>query len=195
MIVGVEHLTTEALEAGLDEIREAPADFGRVELVVRRPAIDAREVIEAGELDLAVGLVGDTWKVRPSSRMPDGLPHPEMQLNVMSARAARLVAGSRERWPLAGDQLYVDLDLSETNLPPGTRLELGTAVIEITAQPHRGCAKFAARFGRDALAFVNSAAGCELRLRGVNAKVVVAGTVRQGDEIRKVDVHAAAAGD
>jgi MOSC domain-containing protein YiiM len=182
----MEHLTMTRLEQGVDHIRLSPADEGRVELIVRRPAVDEREVVNEATLDTAEGLVGDTWRMRGSKRTPDGSSHPDMQLNVMNARAASLVAGSAERRHLAGDQLYVDLDLSETNLPPGTRLELGSAVIEITDQPHRGCAKFAARFGNDALRFVNSAIGCELRLRGVNARVVVPGTVRTGDTIRKL---------
>ena len=182
----MDHPTGVALEAGLDHVRAAPADQGRVELIVRRPAENEREVLAVAELDRDEGLVGDTWRARGSSRTPDGSAHPDMQLNLMSARVAQLVALEADRWQLAGDQLYVDLDLSEANLPAGARLELGSAVIEITDQPHRGCAKFAARFGRDALRFVNSAAGDELRLRGVNAKVVVAGTVRPGDEIRKV---------
>jgi hypothetical protein len=182
----VEHLSTAALEAGLDVIRQSPADNGRVELIVRRPAVDERDVLDEGELDTTVGLVGDTWSVRGSSRTPDGAAHPEMQLNVINARLAALVAGALDRRALAGDQLHVDLDLSSRNLPPGTRLELGTAVIEITAQPHTGCKKFAARFGQDAWRFVNSPVGRELNLRGVNAKVVVPGSVRAGDVIRKL---------
>jgi hypothetical protein len=174
------------LEAGLDEVRAAPREEGRLEMVVRRPAVDAREVLEVGVLDLAEGLVGDTWRERPSSRTPDRSPHPDMQLNVMSARAAQLVAGSRERWALAGDQLFVDLDLTLDNLPAGTRLGLGSAVIEITDQPHRGCAKFAQRFGQDALRLVNSPVGIDLRLRGVNARVVVPGTITVGDVITKL---------
>ena len=182
----VEHLTTAALEAGLAHVRRSPTDRGRLELIVRRPAEDEREVLTTGVLDRDDGLVGDTWRSRGSSRTEDGSSHPDMQLNIMNARAAQLVAGRAARWALAGDQLYVDLDLSEANLPPGTRLELGSAVIEITAQPHRGCAKFAEHFGREALRFVNSDAGRELRLRGVNAKVIVAGGITQGVEIRKL---------
>lgn len=177
----------EALHAGLEEIRRAPANDGRVELIVRRPAVDAREVLREGLLDPAEGLVGDTWRTRGSSRTADGTAHPDMQLNVMNVRAATLVAVDPGRRPLAGDQLYLDLDVSTKNLPPGTRLELGSAVIEITDEPHRGCAKFAARFGRDALRFVNSAVGRELNLRGVNAKVVVAGRVNVGDTVRKLN--------
>ena len=181
------HLTTEELEAGLPEILRAPKDAGVVELIVRRPAEGEREVLQEGSLDLAEGLVGDNWRVRGSKRSADGLGHPDMQLNVMSVRVVDLVAaGERERWALAGDQLYVDLDLSEANLPPGTRLALGSAVIEVTEQPHTGCVKFSARFGVDAHRFVNTSAHRHLRLRGLNAKVVEPGTVRSGDAIRKL---------
>ena len=182
------HLSTEAIEAGLDEIRRSPTDRGVVELIVRRPAIDEREVLEEGTLDALVGLVGDTWPDRFSRRTEDGSPHPDMQLNIMNARAIRLLADSpdRDRWALAGDQLYLDLDLSEANLPAGTRLALGTAVIEITGQPHTGCEKFSARFGVDALRFVNSPVGRELHLRGINARVVESGVVRVGDAVHKL---------
>jgi hypothetical protein len=182
------HRTMEELTAGLDEIRRSPRDHGRVELIVRRPEVGEREVLDVAHLDLAEGLVGDSWSRRSSRSTPDGSPHPEMQLNIMNARAAALVAVDPDRRALAGDQLYVDLDLSGAQLPPGTRLELGTAVIEISAEPHRGCAKFRDRFGVDAARFVNSPAGVELNLRGVNAKVVQAGTVRVGDCIRRTGV-------
>jgi len=182
----MEHLTPEQLEAGIGHIRQSPADEGRVELIVRRPAVDEREVLEEGELDVDVGLVGDTWNVRGSNRTDDGSSHPDMQLNVMNARCVALIAQDPERRALAGDQLYLDLDLSGANLPPGTRLELGSAVVEITDQPHTGCAKFSERFGVDALRFVNSEVGKELHLRGVNAKVVRSGTVRPGDPVKKV---------
>ena len=186
MLAAVDQPTAAALEAGLADVRRAPADHGRVELIVRRPAENEREVVAVGALDRGEGLVGDTWRARSDPPTADGWPDGDMQLTLMSSRVARLVAVRADRWQLAGDQLFVDLDLSEANLPPATRLELGSAVIEITDEPHLGCAKFAARFGRDALRFVNSATGRELRLRGVNAKVVVAGTVRTGDEIRKL---------
>jgi hypothetical protein len=182
----MEHLGTEALDAGLDEIRRSPADDGRVELIVGRPAVDERRELTEAELDTTMGLVGDTWSIRPSSRTDDGGAHPEMQLNVMNARAIALLAVDPARRALAGDQLYLDLDLSATNLPPGTRLALGSAVIEVTAQPHRGCAKFAERFGPDAVRWVNSPAGRELNLRGINAKVVTSGTVTVGDVARKL---------
>jgi hypothetical protein len=179
------HLTKEELEAGLDRIRSAPADAGALDLIVRRPAIEAREVLDVGELHPAHGLVGDTWRTRGSSRTADGTSHPDMQLNIMSSRAVALVAQSRDRWALAGDQLFIDMDLSAGNLPPGTRLALGSAVIEITALPHTGCGKFVSRFGVDAMKFVNSAIGRELHLRGVNARVVQPGTIRVGDIARK----------
>ncbi|MCP3912950.1 MAG: MOSC domain-containing protein [Actinomycetia bacterium] len=170
----------------LDHVCNAPTDSGRLELIVRRPAEDQREVLEQGELDLAVGLVGDSWDQRPSGRTGDGSPHPEMQLNLMNVRVTELVAGERERWPLCGDQLYVDLDLREENLPPGTRLAIGGAVIEVTDQPHRGCAKFSRRFGGDALKFVNSPEGTAVKARGINAKVVQPGTINAGDSVTKI---------
>ena len=180
------HLTVSRLEEGLDHVRSSPTDVGRVELIVRRPAVDAREVLDEGILDLADGLVGDSWRTRGSSRMADGSAHPDMQLNVINARLSSLVAVDPDRRALAGDQLHLDLDLSHANLPAGTRLALGSAVIEVTEIPHAGCAKFRDRFGSDALRFVNSPTGRELRLRGLNARVVVAGTVCQGDAVRKL---------
>ncbi|HXM72707.1 MAG TPA: MOSC domain-containing protein [Candidatus Dormibacteraeota bacterium] len=174
------------LEQSLDHIREAPADGGTVELIARRPAEDEREVLTEARLDTHDGLEGDTWNVRGSSRTPDGSPNPDSQLTLMNARAAAAIAGEREHWALAGDQLYVDLDLSLANLPAGSRVQIGSAVIEFSESPHTGCAKFSARFGVDALKFVNSPVGRELRLRGANCRVVVAGLVRTGDAIRKL---------
>jgi len=182
----MKHMTTEELEAGLDEIRRSPKDAGRLVLIVRRPRVDEREVLAEGELNTSEGLVGDGWKDRGSSRTPDGSAHPEMQLNIMNARAIALLAQGEERWPLAGDQLYLDLDLSGENLPAGTRLALGEAVIEVTAQPHTGCKKFVARFGLEAMKFVNSPVGRGLNLRGINARVVRPGVIRVGDVARKI---------
>jgi hypothetical protein len=181
-----EHLTTAELEAGLDAIRQSPKDEGVIALIVRRPQINAREVLEEGELDLVEGLVGDSWTARGSNRTPDGSAHPDMQLNVMNARVIALLAGEKDRWPLAGDQLYIDMDLSQENLPPGTRLALGSAVIEVTDQPHTGCKKFAARFGLDALKLVNSPLGRRLQLRGLNARVTQPGMIRVGDLVKKL---------
>ena len=180
------HLGADELQAGLDEIRLSPAGKGTVELIVRRPAEGEREVLEEGTLDLHEGLVGDTWRVRGSSRTDDGSAHPDMQLTLMNARVISLLAREREWWPLAGDQLYVDLDLSPENLPVGARLEVGSAVIEVTEQLHTGCAKFTERFGHAAIRFVNSREGRALRLRGMYARVVEPGRVGQGDTIRRL---------
>lgn len=183
---GVRHLSMTELEAGLDEIRRSPSDGGVLELIVRRPREDEREVLPEAELDTTDGLVGDSWKGRRSSRTPDGSAHPDMQLNVMNSRAIALLAQSKDRWQLAGDQLFIDLDLSEENLPPGTRLSVGEAVIEVTPQPHTGCKKFVSRFGLDAMKFVSTPAGRQLHLRGINARVVRPGTIRVGDTVSKV---------
>jgi len=182
----LKHLTTEELHAGLDEIRRSPKDEGLLELIVRRPSVGEREVLDEGRLDVSEGLVGDTWSSRSSRRSKDGLAHPDMQLNIMNSRVIALVAQERERWHLAGDQLFMDLDLSVENLPPGTRLAVGSAVIEVTPEPHTGCQKFVSRFGLDAMKFVNSPLGRELNLRGINAKVVQPGTIRVRDVAKKV---------
>ena len=182
----IRHLSMAELEAGLDDIRRAPKDEGRLEMIVRRPAVDQREVLQEGQLDLADGLLGDTWKSRGSSRTADGSAHPEMQLNLMNARVVALLAQDKQRWQLAGDQLFVEMDLSEENLPPGSQLAIGEAVIEVTAQPHTGCQKFVSRFGLDAMKFVNSPLGKQLHLRGINAKVVQPGVIRAGDVIHKI---------
>jgi MOSC domain-containing protein YiiM len=174
----MEHASPEELVAGLEHIRSAPADRGTVELIVRRPAENEREVLHEAKLDAEVGLVGDRWHLGSS-------PTNDAQLTLMNARLAQVVARSRARWALAGDQLYVDFDLSIDNVPAGTRLAIGEAVIELSEIPHTGCAKFSARFGTDALKFVNKSPGRELRLRGANARVVTPGTVRRGDLVTK----------
>jgi MOSC domain-containing protein YiiM len=176
----VRHAIPQRLEAGVDEIRSSPATDGTLVLIVRRPEEGEREVLDEGVLDLEEGLVGDRW------RRSGGAENPGTQLTVVNARLLALVEPDRERWPLAGDQLCVDLDLSEDNLPPGTRLGIGEAEIEVSAEPHTGCAKFSARFGSDTLRFVNSPVGRALHLRGINAKVVRPGTVRTGDAVRKL---------
>lgn len=168
------------LRAGLDHVRESPRDVGSLELIACRPAVNERRELATGELDVNRGLVADSWSMRGTS------PNPKAQLTVMNARAAQLFAGDRSRWSLAGDQLYVDLDLSLANLPPGTLLAIGSAVIEVTDQPHLGCVKFAARFGAAARELVNAPDGTALNLRGINTRVVQGGAVRQGDEVRKL---------
>ncbi len=175
-----------ALEAGLDHIRCSPRDQGTLDLIVRRPTENDREVLEEALLDCEEGLVGDNWRVRGSRHTPDGSALLEQQLTVMNARVASLVAVDPERRALCGDQFHVDLDLSKENLPPGTHLALGSAVIVVSARPHLGCWKFDTRFGRDAFTFVNSPMARELRLRGLNATVVVGGTVRRGVVVRRV---------
>jgi MOSC domain len=180
----VQYLTAEQLDAGIDEFRASPDDLGTVEMIVRRPDVDEREVLDECELVVGEGMVGDSYLARGGSA-GDGSPHPEAQLNLMNSRAIDLVAaGDRERWALAGDQFFVDLDLSVDNLPVGTRLTIGTAVIEVAAKPHNGCSKFAARFGQEAVRWVNR--DKHQRRRGLNAMVVEPGVVRVGDAVTKL---------
>ena len=173
--------TRDELEKGLSFIKQAPKDQGVLELIVCRPAVGKRKELQTAELDLELGLIGDNWLARGYRKTADGSAHPDM-----NSRAISLIADSKSQWALAGDQFYVDMDLSKENLPPGTRLELGNAVIEITAEPHLGCKKFINRFGRDAALFVNSEKGKALNLRGVNAKVIKPGKVSVGSVIKKV---------
>ncbi len=168
--------------AGLDHIRRSPTDQGTVELVVRRPAEDQRQILTEAHLDPTTGLAGDNWQDRGTD--------PTKQITLMNVRVIALLAPP-DQWPLAGDQLYVDLDLSLASLPAGSRLTIGTATIEVSPEPHRGCKKFAARFGVDALRLVNSSLGDELRLRGLNAQVINPGTVHPGDPVRRSLTHIA----
>ncbi|NQW24460.1 MAG: MOSC domain-containing protein [SAR202 cluster bacterium] len=182
----IKHLALADLEAGLDEIRNSPKEQGVLDMIVSRPEEDAREVFEQGNLDVGIGLVGDTWQDRPSSRAGNGKPHPDMQINIMNSRVAALVAQDKGRWQLAGDQLFVDLDLSATNVPAGTKLAIGSAMLVVTDQPHTGCKKFAARFGVDALKLISSPIGKELQLRGICAKVIQSGEIKAGDTVKKL---------
>jgi MOSC domain-containing protein YiiM len=169
-------------DAPLDHVRAAPADTGRLELIVRRPASGEREALDEGQLDLTQGLVGDGW----AARIPELTPvYMDAQLTVISTRVLAAIEPDHDRWPLAGDQLYVDFDLSVENLPAGSHLAVGSAVIEVSETPHTGCAKFKARFGGDALRWINSTTGRAHRMRGLNARIVQAGTVRVGDVVRK----------
>lgn len=173
------------LDTYLEHIRASPPETGTIELIVRRPARMARDMLDEAELDPVRGLVGDSWFERGSRHTTDGSANLEQQLTLMNVRAIAAIDDDRDRWSLAGDQLFVDLDLSEANLPAGTRLALGDAVVEITACPHTGCGKFTARFGSDATQWVNTGVGRELRLRGVNARVIRGGIVRRGDAVRR----------
>ena len=173
-------LSRAKLEQGLSDILLSPRDDGVLRMIVQRPEVNERRTIQEGILTLEDGLVGDNWKARRRA-------HPDMQLTLMNARVAALVAQDPSRWPLAGDQLYVDLDLSSENLPAGTHLRVGSALVAITAIPHLGCSKFVARFGRDARDFVNSETGCRLNLRGVNARVVEGGAIEVGSTVTVVE--------
>jgi hypothetical protein len=182
----LKHRTHDELIEGLEDILNSPTNHGRLDLIVRRPEVDQREVLQEGQLDLKYGLLGDTWINRSSSRTPDKSAHPDMQLNIMNSRVIELIAIEKERWKWAGDQLYMDLNISESNTPPGTKLKIGEAIIEVSSEPHTGCKKFVERFGLEAMKFVNAKERKHLHLRGINAKVLKEGRIKTGDIVEKL---------
>ncbi|MGL4648680.1 MAG: MOSC domain-containing protein [Caldilineaceae bacterium] len=184
--LGVTHRTTAEIEAAAAALGPAPLDVGTLELIVSRPLENERLVLERGLLSTEVGLEGDSWLPRGSRSMPDGRANPAAQLTLMNSRVIHALAPNRTDWPPAGDQLFVDLDLSESNLPAGQRLAIGDAIIEVSALPHTGCAKFTARYGHDAIRYINGPDGRAERRRGLNARVLVSGPIRTGDLIRKL---------
>ena len=181
-----EHPSLTELESALGHILASPSDGGKLEMISARPAVGERKQLEEATLDEAQGLIGDNWKDRSSTRTPDGSANPDAQLTIINSRLVHAVSGSKSRWELAGDQLVVDIDLSHDNLPVGSRLEIGSAVVELTAEPHTGCVKFASRFGNPALRFVSGPEAMQQRRRGANAKIIKSGTIRVGDVAAKV---------
>jgi hypothetical protein len=179
------HLRLEELREGLDEIRQSPKDQGILKAIVIRPETDARVSLQRCELSAELGAHGDNWAKGCWMSLPDGRPHPDVQVAIMNARTIALIAQEEARWPLAGDNLLMDLDLSADNLPPGTLLSVGSALLEITAVPHKGCKKFAERFGVDATRFVNARDSLQLHLRGIYARIVEPGIVAVGDTVTK----------
>jgi hypothetical protein len=178
------HPSTDQVDEGMASVRQSPRDAGALALIVIRPRVDERLVLPSVEVDVAHGLAGDNWESRGSSSTPDGAADPGEQVTVMNIRFARLIAATEDRVPLAGDQLYVDLDLSVGNLPTGTLLEFDEVTLRVTDVPHTGCAKFRARFGMPALRMTNGPEGRDLRLRGINTTVVTGGMLRQGETVR-----------
>jgi MOSC domain-containing protein YiiM len=181
-----DHLSLAELEAGMEYIRKSPSEIGVVMQIVLRPRTDEREVVNEAQITIEDGLVGDNWKERGSANTADRSPRREAQITLMNARSIALIAQSEQRWSLAGDQLYVDFDLSDDNIPPGTRLAIGSVIVEVSSVPHTGCKKFSARFGLDAMKFVNSPEGKQLHLRGINTKVIQSGIIRAGDMVQKI---------
>lgn len=171
---------------GLDRVKQSPKDDGVLELIVVRPRVDERVLVERCEVSSRLGVHGDNWALGCWRTLQDGSPHPDVQVAILNSRLIALVAREKSRWPLAGDNLYMDFDLSTDNLPAGQRLAIGTALLEIISEPHDGCGKFAERYGKEAVKFVNSPERKHLHLRGIYARVVKDGVVAVGDRVRKV---------
>ncbi len=180
------HLTRAELEAGLPEILQSPKDNGLVEAITVRPVSEERRVVQSTRMTLSGGVEGDHWANGCWKSTEDGKPHPDVQICIMNSRCINHIAGSRENWAPAGDNLFVDMDISPDNMPPGTRVSLGSVILEITDTPHNGCAKFVERYGREATVFVNTGEGKRLRLRGIYGRVVQDGAVSVGDVITKI---------
>jgi MOSC domain-containing protein YiiM len=181
------HRSFAELQQGLPFILAAPQDDGVLRSIVERPSHGERLTPKASEVSLARGVHGDHWEKGCWRTTEDGKPDPDVQICIMSARCIELIAGSIENWPPAGDNLFIDMDLTPANMPPGQRFAIGTALFEITGVPHNGCDQFIARFGRDAVLFVNTGDGKRLRLRGIYARVIKDGRIAAGDRVAKLD--------
>lgn len=179
------HLNWDELNEGLPVILQSPKDHGTLKAIVVRPDENQRITPAECHLSPELGLEGDSWAKGCWLSLPDGSPHPDAQVTIMNARTIELIAQRESRWSLAGDNLYIDLDLSDENLPCGQRLSIGSALLEVVDRPHTGCSKFAQRFGQDATRFVNSPEGTRLHLRGIYAKIMEAGRVKVGDPVVK----------
>lgn len=179
-------LTLDELWTGWEQIDPSPTETGTIKMIVRRPEVEKREEVQEAEFDTKEGLIGDNWLARGSSSRPDGSANPEAQITLMNSRVVDLIAGDRSRWAIAGDQLFVDFDLSMENLPTGSRIQLGEVIMEISETPHTGCAKFAKRYGAYARKWVMTDEGKQLRLRGVNAQVIQGGKITCDDKITKL---------
>lgn len=184
--VNPQHVTAEQLAAGIAELCDSPREQGRVDLVVVRPMQGKRQCLERVLISLEAGVVGDRWLTTSWKKLANGSAHPAVQVTLMNARCIRLIAGEPTNWAIAGDNLFVDLDLSRENLPTGARLKIGECILQITSVAHNGCWKFKDRFGEAAVKFVNSPEGKKLRLRGVHARVVQGGEVAVGDCIERL---------
>ena len=180
------HLTFDELNAGLAHIRASPKEEGRLEAIIARPAPGERRDLASSEISLAGGVHGDHWAKGCWKTTADGKPDPDVQICMMNARCIELIAQERSNWPPAGDNFFIDMDLTPGNMPPGTRLGIGSAIIEVTGIAHNGCASFIERYGRDACVFVNTGEGERLRLRGIYARVVRDGRVSVGDKVKKL---------
>jgi len=179
-------MNTDEIVGGMPHVTASPADGGKLELIIVRPAEGERVLPGSVRVSPEQGVEGDKWVRSRGHDTPDGGPDPRTQVTLMNARILRLISGEEGRMPLAGDNLIVDLDLSDENMAPGQRLSVGEAVLEVTEVPHNGCRAFLDRYGTDVVKFVNSPEGKRLHLRGLHAKVITAGVVSVGDEVRKV---------
>lgn len=179
-------VTQPEIDQRLSSVLDSPKDQGTVEMIVVRPFKNQRKTLIHVLFSPEAGVTGDNWKTQCWKKLNDGQSDPDVQVAIMNARMIDMLTDDKAHWPLAGDQLFVDFDLSVTNLSPGDQLQIGDAVLQITAEPHRGCSKFKQRFGELAMHCVNSAQGDAHRLRGIYAKIISAGNVSVGDVIHKI---------
>ncbi|MEM6942438.1 MAG: MOSC domain-containing protein [Pseudomonadota bacterium] len=184
--VTLHHRTRAELEAALPLILAAPKDGGRLDMIVSRPAPGERTLPQRARLTAEGGVEGDHWAKGCWLSLDDGTPHPDVQICLMMSRMIRAIAGEEAHWPPAGDNLFIDMDLTPANTPPGTRLALGSVEMVVTPEPHNGCEAFIERFGREACVFVNTGPGKTHRLRGIYCRVTKDGDISVGDSLRKI---------
>lgn len=180
-------VTTAELAAALPYVCAAPKTATTIDSLCFRPARNQREFPAELQLSRAEGIRGERWLTEPWLRLPDGSPDPNIQVSILPLRVLNLVWTDRENTPHPGDTIIADLDTSLTNLPPGSLLQAGTAILRVSDEFNEGCVKWKVRYGQAAKDWITAPGHPQLRLRGVLCAVEQDGFIRAGDALTKLD--------